>query len=183
MPIQASESGKGRIVETRAHAESNQQPGGQKSRERVRQRQSGQARRQEARAHGEDRTTATACNRAADPGRNQTSDQQPERQTAHHPGQRPAGVGGDRLRQNRREVIGRSPGEYLRHPQHRDDDGAAGSPSDATRMVSPAALLTQQPHIRNPAFPALRLRVGHAAGVDFCRRGTAATTGRRNSTH
>ena len=93
----------------------------------MRQRQSGQARRQEARAHGQDRTTATACNGAADPGRNQTGDQQPERQAAHHPGQRPAGVGGNRLRQNRREVVGRSPGEYLRHPQHRDDDDAAGS--------------------------------------------------------
>ena len=52
----------------------------------------------------------------------------PSDKPAHHPGQRPAGVSGDRLRQNRREVIGRSPGEYLRHPQHRDDDRRGWEP-------------------------------------------------------
>jgi hypothetical protein len=41
MPINAAESRKGRIVETRAHAEPNQRPGDQKSWQRMRQRESG----------------------------------------------------------------------------------------------------------------------------------------------
>ena len=154
MPVQASEGCEGRIVETRAHAESDQKPGGQKSRERVRQRQCGQARRQKARAHGEDRTTATVCNGAAYPGRNQAGDQQPERQTAYHPGQRPAGVNGDRLRQNRREVIGRSPSEYLRHPQHRDDDPAAGSSGPDPNGLAESSAHAAASHPQ-PTFPTL----------------------------
>ncbi len=152
LPIEASEGREGRIVETRAHAESDQQPGDQKSRQRVRQRQSGQARRQKAGAHGQDRTTATARNGAADPRRNETGDQQPERQPAHHPGQRPAGVGGDRLRQNRREIIGRSPGEYLRHPQHRDDDDAARSFGRDPDGLAGGAAHAAAPHPQ-PGFP------------------------------
>ena len=78
---------------------------------------------------------------SADPRRDEAGGKQPERQAAHHPGERPAGVARDRRCQHGQEIVGRAPGQDLRRPEHRDDEAGTRRPTGA-KIISAIIIFT-----------------------------------------
>ena len=126
LAIEPAESREGGVVEARAHAGAEDQPGREIDRQCRGEREADQAERQQQRTRRQDRTSAAVLDAVADARRHEAARKQAEGQSPDNPAERPAGIAGDRLRQNRQEIVGRAPGEDLRHPEGRDDDRKAG---------------------------------------------------------
>jgi hypothetical protein len=122
--VEPGKGGERRIIKSHGHADAERGPGQSQGEKSLRDTEQDEPRRQDQIGQRQHAAAAPVVDRAAD-GRAQNSRQQQRaREQAEHGRPRESKALRDRIGQNGRQVIARSPGKRLRRPKRGDDDGA-----------------------------------------------------------
>ena len=134
--IDRGQRGKGRIVKPQRHAEAQHRPcAGERDRPPGEAEPDEPGRQHQVRQH-QHAATAAAVDRPADRRPQRRLQQQRGREKAEKQRFRHLQSGGDRLGQDRRQIIARCPGQSLRRPERRDGQRLAAAEMDHCRLAS-----------------------------------------------
>ena len=136
--IEAGQCREGRFIEAHRHADAEQEPGERQQENLMRKTEQHEPGRQDHIRDGQHAAAAMLINGAADGRTENGRQQQRTRENAEDDRPRYAGSIRDRIGEDRRQIIARGPGQGLRGPERRHDDGAvhrAASPIRSSTMT------------------------------------------------
>jgi hypothetical protein len=122
--VEPGEGGESRIIKAHRHTDAERRPGQSQSEKSLRDTEQDEPRRQDQIRERQHAATAAIVDRTADGRPQHRRQQQRTREQAEHSRARHTETVRDRISQDRRQVIARSPGERLRCPKGAHHDGA-----------------------------------------------------------
>ena len=134
--VEPGEGGESRIIKAHGHADAEHRPGQSQGEKSLRDTEQDQPRRQHQIGQRQHAAAAAVVDRAADGRAQHRRQQQRAREQPKHSRPREPEALRDRIGQDRRQVITRSPGERLRRPERGDDDGALHSAGARDRATA-----------------------------------------------